>query len=78
MNRKTNYSRDSLSWAGSGASLAGQNVGTKLPADGLGDIYRLHAIRSKLEDGEYVDGAVDRIARFLTETLNKDKGIHGR
>lgn len=78
MNRKNNFSRDSLSWAGSGAPNPGQNVGIKLPSDGLGDIYRLHAIRSKLEDGDYVDGAVDGIARFLTETLKKDKGKHGR
>ncbi len=72
MNKKTNTCRDSLAWAGSGASSPGQNIGTRLPPEGLGDIYRLHAIRSKLEDGKYVDGAVDRIARFLTDSLKKD------
>lgn len=72
MNKKTNICRDSLAWAGSGVSSPGQNVGTRLPSDGLGDIYRLHAIRSKLEDGKYVDDAVDRIARFLTDSLKKD------
>lgn len=35
------------------------------------DIYRLKEMRHKLDDEGYVDGAVSRIASFLTSTLDK-------
>ncbi|HWR10185.1 MAG TPA: hypothetical protein VN445_00030 [Rectinemataceae bacterium] len=62
--------RDPLSWAGS-------NAGDCHARDDLlvgstrQDIYKLHEMRHKLNDDTYVDGAVTRIANFLTSTLKK-------
>ncbi|PKL06467.1 MAG: hypothetical protein CVV53_04160 [Spirochaetae bacterium HGW-Spirochaetae-9] len=70
MKKKDSFGRDSLSWAGS-------NPGTRHATDSLlagstrQDIYKLHEMRHKLNDDTYVDGAVNRIASFLTSTLKK-------
>ena len=81
MRKKATTLRDPLSWAGSDPGVQG------MPADsqasrysGMGiahlnadpkDIYRLKEMRHKLDDEGYVDGAVNRIASFLTSTLDK-------
>ncbi len=70
MKKKESAGRDSLSWAGSnpGDGVAGDR---RLAEAIHQDTYKLHAIRHKLEDDSYVDGAVTRIANFLTSTLKK-------
>lgn len=70
MKKKDSSGRDPLSWAGS-------NPGNKRATEELlagssrQDIYKLHEMRHKLDDDTYVDGAVTRIANFLTSTLKK-------
>jgi hypothetical protein len=70
MKKKESAGRDSLSWAGSnhGDGVAGNR---HLAETIHQDTYKLHQIRHKLDDDNYVDGAVTRIANFLTSTLNK-------
>jgi hypothetical protein len=69
-NRKENTSRDPLSWAGSGVE-AGRKVDRQLTQAIPKDAKKLHEMRNKLQDDSYVDGAVTRIANFLTSTLKK-------
>jgi len=61
--------KDSLSWAGSNAG-DGRNSAPGLETPGQ-DAAKLHEIKHKLDDDHYVDGAVSRIASFLTDTLKK-------
>jgi hypothetical protein len=70
MNKKEISGRDPLSWAGSnpGDSHATDRL---LAGSTRQDIYKLHEMRHKLDDDTYVDGAVTRIANFLTSTLKK-------
>jgi hypothetical protein len=67
---------DSLSWAGSNAS-DGRKVYPARPETAGQDASKLHEIKNKLDDSTYVDGAVSKIATFLTDTLKK-KGKDGR
>lgn len=72
MKKKAAAARDSLSWAGSNPGDG--NKSDRLLIDALGqDTYKLHEIKHKLDDDRYVDGAVTKIASFLTSTLKKRK-----
>jgi len=62
--------RDPLSWAGSNTE-DGRATDRLAVASARQDIYKLHEMRHKLNDDRYVDGAVTRIASFLTSTLKK-------
>lgn len=70
MKKNDSSGRDPLSWAGSNP---GDKRATEHLLAGLEqqDIYKLHEMRHKLNDDTYVDGAVTRIANFLTSTLKK-------
>lgn len=70
MRKKDSSCRDPLSWAGSNP---GEGRAAEGPPGGSPrrDVYRLHEMRHKLSDDTYVDGAVTRIANFLTSTLKK-------
>ncbi|MHB9152200.1 MAG: hypothetical protein ACYC2S_06100 [Spirochaetales bacterium] len=70
MKKNDSPGRDPLSWAGSNPGNKGS---TEHLLAGLEhqDVYKLHEMRHKLNDDTYVDGAVTRIANFLTSTLKK-------
>lgn len=70
MKNKDSSCRDPLSWAGShpGDGRKAQQAPVSPEAQ---DVYRLHEMRHKLDDDSYVDGALTRIANFLTSKLKK-------
>ena len=61
---------NSLSWAGSNSSDGGKVYQGRPQTSGQ-DASKLHEIKNKLDDNTYVDGAVSKIASFLTDTLKK-------
>jgi hypothetical protein len=69
MNKKETARRNSLDWAGSSpveGAVTGPPGDTTHP-----DVYKVITMRHKLNDDRYVDGAVTRIASFLTNRLDK-------
>ncbi|HNX72994.1 MAG TPA: hypothetical protein PKJ53_02305 [Spirochaetales bacterium] len=75
---KTNKAspENSLSWAGSDSSNGRTLFPAQTEASGQ-QASKLYEIKSKLDDTTYVDGAVSKIASFLTDTLKK-KDKNGR
>lgn len=70
MMRKPIAGRDSRAWAGS-AKEDSRSMGSNMADSRPQDVYKLHELRHKIEDTQYVDGAVNRIANFLTSALDK-------
>jgi hypothetical protein len=69
MNKKETARRNSLDWAGS-SPVEGAAKGPP-GAKAQTDVYKVITMRHKLNDDSYVDGAVTRIASFLTNRLEK-------
>ncbi|MDD3981247.1 MAG: hypothetical protein RBT72_00825 [Spirochaetia bacterium] len=69
MNKKVTARRNSLDWAGS-SPVEGAVTGPP-GASARQDVYKVITMRHKLDDDSYVDGAVTRIASFLTNRLDK-------
>ncbi|MCE5256600.1 MAG: hypothetical protein LLF89_07125 [Spirochaetaceae bacterium] len=76
MKKTTVNTKDALSWAGSNAGDGRRNDSPRFDSSGQ-DATKLHEIKHKLDDDQYVDGAVSKIASFLTDTLKK-KGKNGK
>jgi hypothetical protein len=69
MKKKEPARRHSLDWAGT-SPVEGAVVGPP-GAKAQSDVYKVLRMRHKLKDDSYVDGAVTRIASFLTNRLDK-------
>ncbi len=69
MKKKETARRNSLDWAGT-SPVEGAVVGPP-GAKAQADVYKVLTMRHKLKDDSYVDGAVTRIASFLTNRLDK-------
>lgn len=70
MTKKPIAGRDTRAWAGSAKSEA-RNLDGRIVETLPRDVYKLHELRHKIDDVGYVDGAVSRIANFLTSTLDR-------